>query len=687
MQPETLSAIPARPLPAPAGSNSPVRGFSPTGPFIWGFLLRVGAILVLHTYRFHGTDENFAFGYETGRIARAIALGQGFSNPFHSITGPTAWEAPLYPFLVGCVFKLTGIYSQLSAFLLLSLNSLFSALTVIPIYLIARKTCGPRVAKWSAWTWALLPYIHWTIRWVWETSLTAFLLTTGFWLALELGSAQGGRVWKLWLWFGFLWGVLALTNPSCLSFLPFAGGWACYQLARRRERWFLPAVASALAFAALITPWEIRNYETFHRFIPIRSNAGAELRMGNGPDAAGIWMFWLHPTQSVTQLRKYEQMGESAYVQMRGREAIDFMREHPGRTATLWLKKAIYFWAGVPRLSNIPALAQTKNSVFLATSVLAWWGLGLIVVRRRCGAFLFATLLLVYPLTYYIVFPHGRYRHPIEPVMVVLGVYLISETRELRERATTAEEGDSLEASSRTLTTLSIVVPCYNEKATIREVVETVLAADSTGLQKEIVIVDDCSTDGTRDLLPQLENDYHLDTRGAVRAIYHQQNQGKGAAVRTGFAHIRGEVVLVQDADLEYDPRDYPTLLEPMLRGRADAVFGNRFHGGAHRVLYFWHYQANRMLTLFCNMLTDLNLSDMEVGYKLFRREVLQRLDLKSNRFGFEPEVTIKTARLGCRVYEVPISYHGRTYAEGKKIGWKDGVAALWHIIKYRFFD
>jgi glycosyltransferase involved in cell wall biosynthesis len=232
------------------------------------------------------------------------------------------------------------------------------------------------------------------------------------------------------------------------------------------------------------------------------------------------------------------------------------------------------------------------------------------------------------------------------------------------------------------MTTLSIVMPVYNERATIAHVVRTVLQAESI-LECELIIVDDCSSDGTREVLRELESE----AAGRIKLVFHERNQGKGAALRTGFAHAAGDVVLVQDADLEYDPRDYPHLLEPILRGRADAVFGNRFHGGPHRVLYFWHYQANRMLTTFCNLLTNLNLSDMEVGYKVFRREVLQAITLRSNRFGFEPEVTIKVAKLGCRIYEVPIAYHGRTYEEGKKIGWKDGVAALYHMLKYRFFD
>jgi glycosyltransferase involved in cell wall biosynthesis len=226
--------------------------------------------------------------------------------------------------------------------------------------------------------------------------------------------------------------------------------------------------------------------------------------------------------------------------------------------------------------------------------------------------------------------------------------------------------------------TLSVVMPVYNEAQTITRVIERVLKAP-VELSREIIVVDDASTDGTWELLQGLPF-------GEIRLLRHDVNQGKGAAIKTGVAHATGDIVLIQDADLEYDPRDYPLLLEPILEDQADVVFGNRFHGGPHRVLYFWHYAANRGLTLLTNLLTGLNVTDMEVGYKVFRRDVLSRLTLESNRFGFEPEVTVKVARLGCRVYEVPIRYYGRTYEEGKKITWRDGVAALFHILRYRFF-
>jgi glycosyltransferase involved in cell wall biosynthesis len=226
---------------------------------------------------------------------------------------------------------------------------------------------------------------------------------------------------------------------------------------------------------------------------------------------------------------------------------------------------------------------------------------------------------------------------------------------------------------------LSVVMPVFNEVQTIEEILARVQAAP---FDKEIVVVDDYSTDGTVDLLKKIGGE----TKN-IRVFYHDRNRGKGAALRTGFAGVRGDIVIIQDADLEYDPREYPRMLEPILDGRADVVYGSRFLGGPHRVLFFWHYLGNQFLTLLSNMLSNLNLTDMETCYKAFRREVLEGLALKSDRFGFEPEFTAKVAKRKFRIYEVPISYSGRTYEEGKKINWKDGVAAIFAIIKFRFMD
>ncbi len=231
---------------------------------------------------------------------------------------------------------------------------------------------------------------------------------------------------------------------------------------------------------------------------------------------------------------------------------------------------------------------------------------------------------------------------------------------------------------------LSIVIPVYNEAATIEEIVRRVLASQA-GDEKELILVDDGSTDGTRDLYGRISDEH---PGHSIRVLLHDENRGKGAALRTGFGQVSGDVVLVQDADLEYDPRDYPRLLAPIVEGRADVVYGSRFVGGeAHRVLFFWHMVGNRFLTLMSNAFTNLNLTDMETGYKVFRADALKKITISSDRFEFEPEITAKVARHGLRVYEVGIGYAGRDYTEGKKITWVDGVKAIFAIIRFRFFD
>lgn len=227
---------------------------------------------------------------------------------------------------------------------------------------------------------------------------------------------------------------------------------------------------------------------------------------------------------------------------------------------------------------------------------------------------------------------------------------------------------------------LSVVVPCFNEESTIKDIIEAI--RDSPVDQKEIIVVDDCSTDGTREVL-QKEIKPLVD-----KIIYLDKNSGKGAALREGFRHASGDIVVIQDADLEYDPQEYPKLILPIIEDRADVVYGSRFMGGgAHRVVYFWHMMGNRFLTLMSNMFTNLNLTDMETCYKAFRREIIQSIEIKEDRFGFEPEITAKLAKKKLRIYEIGISYYGRTYAEGKKINWKDGVRALYCIVRYNIFN
>ncbi len=408
--------------------------------FFWmviiAFGVRFGYIVIGHTYRFRpdkkiaavqDNEKDFDFGFEMGRIGRSLAQGQGFSNPFNETTGPTAWEPPLYPFLIGGVFRVFGVYSRSSAVFLLSLNSIFSALTCIPIFLIAKTCFDVRVAVWTSWTWALLPsVIFWCTRWVWETSLAALLLATIFWLTLNMEEKDG---MKPWVQFGLLWGIAALTNTALLSFLPVSGLWIWFHRAKLHKRSLAGVIVASLLFLACITPWLLRNYRTFGKFVFIRSNLGAELRLGNGPGANGTWMDYLHPTKNVFEMRRYRELGELAYVAERKREAFVYIREDCARFAGLSLKRFIYYWGGLPKASGNPVSSFFRNSVFLCSSVLAFWGLGRAMRQHKPGAWLFFWLVLSYPLVYYFFFPHPRYRHPIEPELGILILYVISEVK------------------------------------------------------------------------------------------------------------------------------------------------------------------------------------------------------------------------------------------------------------------
>lgn len=417
---------------------------SPSAIVLIALVLRLAWILIGHTYRFKSDDNNFGFGWEMGRIAASLASGHGYSNPFGPLTGPTAWEPPLYPYLSAGVFLLFGIYSKASALVLLALNSVFSALTCLPIFRIARRVFSERVAVGSAWAWALLPNVmFWSTRAVWETSLSALLLATAFWMALTLEDREGIIPW---LQFGLLWGVIALNSPSLLSFLPAAGLWAWYRRAKRGKPSLAGVVLASAVFFACITPWLVRDYRTFGKFIFIRDNFGAELRLGNGNGADGTLMLYLDPLHDVYAMRQFQAMGELPYIAMRKQQAVAYIQADYERFARLSVKRFVYFWAGPPRETNPWWLSQAKNSLFCVSSVLMFWGLGRALRQRRPGAKLLLWLVVLYPAIYYLVYAIPRYRHPIEPEVAILCVFVFTEAR--KESTASAPDQSSARESA-----------------------------------------------------------------------------------------------------------------------------------------------------------------------------------------------------------------------------------------------
>ncbi len=414
-------------------NDSPYR--APWLVFWVAFGVRVLYVTLAHTYRIHPEDDHMLFGQEMGRIARALATGYGFADPFRGHTGPTAWVGPLYPLILGGVFKVFGVFTPQSAWVIFTINSLFSALTVRTIWEIGARCFDLRVARWSAWIWALYPAaMQYAVRWVWDTSLSTFLFSWLLVVALRLRDQQQERRVALnWALFGLVWGLTGLANPALLIFLPASGLWV---LAGSRDwrRESAGVLLAALLFFACLGPWIWRNWEVFHQFVPTRTNFGAELYLGNGPGATGLLMEYDHPIQAPDQLRLYTKAGEIAYSRMRGDQAKAVIAANPGLFARNTLKRVFFFWAGVPHPVSRTEWAEYARSLnFIFASVVGLLGLALALRRKVPAAVLFAWAFLLLPLVYYGVTAHARFRHPLEPLMVVLGVYLFQSAETARK--------------------------------------------------------------------------------------------------------------------------------------------------------------------------------------------------------------------------------------------------------------
>lgn len=369
--------------------------------------------------------DHWKFGYETGRIARSLVEGKGFSNPLFGETGPTAWMTPVYPGIVAGVFKILGVYTQASAFALLSLNALTSALTAIPIFFFALRTFGARTARWSAWAWAFFPYgIYFPVERIWETWLATLLLCILFWLALEL---ETGKPMWVWILYGLLWGVEALTSPSALSVLPFLGVWTCYRLYKERRRWFLPNVAAAVVCVAVISPWFIRNYLVFHKFVPFRDNMGLVLRLGTRGNTSYWGTYELGPWHNEAEWEEFKRDGELGYMATKKQQAIASIRANPGWYVWTSARRAVYLWTGFWSLSRSYLEQEPLDppNILLCTSLTVFALMGL---RKafRAGVSVgmpYALVLFSFPLIYYITSPEVYYRRPIDPMFLVLAVF------------------------------------------------------------------------------------------------------------------------------------------------------------------------------------------------------------------------------------------------------------------------
>jgi 4-amino-4-deoxy-L-arabinose transferase-like glycosyltransferase len=392
------------------------------------FLLRLAVITIGHTYRITPRRDHFQFGWEMGRLARSAAQGHGFSSPTDLNSGPSAWTAPVYPYILAFVFKVFGIYTPASAWVILGFNSVFAALTCWTLYRIAGRIYGPGVARATAWTWAVFPYlIYWPVRVVWEVSFTTFLLSLVLWLTMRMADGSRRRDWII---LGLLWGLIALTNTAVIILLPFFLVWLIYELPASSRR-FSGAAICLLLVLLCITPWTLRNYHAFGRFIFVRDNLPLELHEANNNASSGLWTRNEHPGNDPASMRRFQELGEIRFMDEKKREVDEFIRAHPGKFSLFTLQRVWYFWAAPPQATIVAGydLWVARHTEFLLAAGFAFAGLFLTMRRKNRYRWLLTPFLLVYPLPYYLVNPFPRYKHPIEPVMLILVVYVLWEAR------------------------------------------------------------------------------------------------------------------------------------------------------------------------------------------------------------------------------------------------------------------
>jgi 4-amino-4-deoxy-L-arabinose transferase-like glycosyltransferase len=385
--------------------------------------LAVRLLVIPFTYQDHLDPQrhHWRFAWEMGMVARSIVTGKGFSSPYVGDTGPTAWFPPLYPYLLAGVFKVFGLFTKASAIAILTINSIFSALTVIPVFAIARKTLGVRVARYAGWLWTFFPYAIWAAaERIWENSLTTLLLAVLVWFTLALD----GKATRRWAGYGLLWGVAALSNPTVLAVLPFLLGWLCWRGYRRREKLLSSAALAVVMLLLVITPWELRNYRVLHKVLPLRDNFWVEVHVGNTGDISDIYPDWAIPSTSAAQWNELHRVGETAYIGEMRSLALRFIRENPGVFAWLIWKRFVFVWTGFwsldPEYARNEPL-QIPNTIFCSTATLLMLAGLILMWRNRREWFLpYAAVLGAYPAVYYITHPTMDYRHPIDPMLVIL---------------------------------------------------------------------------------------------------------------------------------------------------------------------------------------------------------------------------------------------------------------------------